>query len=75
MKTRETLAGLRQAVTSLVHKLSTDILFEPDLHLHFENYFLYIDEFFICKLRSKGRFSSDHAGMNRISSEVFIFCL
>ena len=30
---------------------------------------------FICKLRSKERFSSDHAGMKRISSEVFIFCL
>ena len=38
--TRETLAGLRQAVTSLVYKLSTNILFEPDLRLHFENYFL-----------------------------------
>ena len=34
MKTRETPAGLRQAVTSLVYKLSTDMLFEPDLHLH-----------------------------------------
>ena len=29
----------------------------------------------ICKLRSKGRVSSDHAGMNIISAEVFIFCL
>ena len=29
----------------------------------------------ICKFRSKGRVSSDHAGMTMISSEVSIFCL
>ena len=40
MKTREIPADLGQAVTSLVYKLSTDMLFEPDLYLRFENYFL-----------------------------------
>ena len=32
-------------------------------------------EFFICKLRSKRRVSSDLAGMKNVSAEVSIFCL
>ena len=33
-----------------------------------------IGEFFICKLRSKRRVSSDDAGMKNITGEVSIFC-
>ena len=40
MKATDIPAGLRKSVTSLVCKLSTNILFKADLHLHFENYFL-----------------------------------
>ena len=68
-------AGLRQSVTSLVGKLCTAKLFQPDWRLHFENSFVQIGEFLICKLRLKRRVSSDHAGMNNISAEVSIFCL
>ena len=32
------------------------------------------NEFLICKLRSKRRLLSDHAGMKNISAEVSIFC-
>ena len=43
--------------------------------MHFENSFVQSSEFLICKLRSKRRVSSDHAGMKNISAEVSIFCL
>ena len=75
MEARDIPAGLRQSVTSLVYKLCTDILFRPDQRLHFENSFVQCSEFLICKLRSKSRVSSDHAGMKNISVEVSIFCL
>ena len=65
----------KKSVTSLVYKLCTDILFRPDQRLHFENSFVQCSEFLICKLRSKSRVSSDHAGMKNISAEVSIFCL
>ena len=40
MEARDKPAGLRQSVTSLVYKLCTDMLFRPDLRLHFENSFV-----------------------------------
>ena len=75
MEARDIPAGLRQSVTSLVYKLRTDMLFQSDQRLHFENSFVQSSEFLMCKLRSKRRVSSDHAGMKNISAEVFIFCL
>ena len=75
MEAREIPAGLRQSVTSLVYRLCTDMLFQPDERLPFENSFVQSNEFLICKLRSKRRVSSDHAGMKNISAEVSIlFC-
>ena len=68
-------AGLRQSVTSLVYELCTDMLFQPHYRLNLENSFVQSSEFLICKLRSKRRVSSDHAGMKNISAEVSIFCL
>ena len=75
MEARDIPADLRQSVTSLVYKLYTGMLFQPDKRLHFENSFVQISEFLICKLRSKRRVSFDHAGMKNISAEVSIFCL
>ena len=75
MEARDIPASLRQSVTTLVYKLSTDMLFQPDLRLHFENSFVQISEYLICKLRSMRRVSSSHAGMKNISAEVSIFCL
>ena len=75
MEARDIPAGLRQSVTSLVYKLRTDMLFQSDQRLHFENSFVQSSEFLICKLRSKSRVSSDYAGMKNISAEVSIFCL
>ena len=75
MEARGIPTGLRQSITSLVHKLCTDTLFQPDKRLNFENYFVQSSELLICKLRSKRRVSSDHADMKHISAEVFIFCL
>ena len=75
MEARDIPAGLRRSVTSLVYKLCTDMLFQPDLRLHFENSFVQSSDFLICKLRSKRRVSSDHAGKKNISSEVSTFCL
>ena len=75
MEARDIAAGLRQSATSLLYKLCTDMLFQPDKRLHFENSFVQSSEFLICKLRSKRRVSSDHAGMKNISAEVPIFCL
>ena len=63
MEARDIPAGLRLSLTSLVYKLCTDMLFQPDYGLHFENSFVQINEFLICKLRSKRRVSSDHAGI------------
>ena len=75
MEGRNVPVGLRQYMTSSVYKLCTDMLFQPDKRLHFENSFVQSSEFLICKLRSKRRVSSDHAGMKNISAEVSIFCL
>ena len=72
MEARDIPAGLRQSVTSLVYRLCTDMLFQPDERLPFENSFVQSNEFLICKLRSKRRVSSDHAGMKNISAEVSI---
>ena len=74
MEARDIPAGLRQSLTSLVYKLYTDILFQPDERLHFENCFVQSSVFLICKLRSKTRVSSDHTSMENISAEVSIFC-
>ena len=74
MEARDISAGLRQSLTSLVYKLYTDILFQPDERLHFENSFVQSSVFLICKLRSKRRVSSDHTSMENISAEVSIFC-
>ena len=74
MEARDIPAGLRQSLTSLVYKLYTDILFQPDERLHFENCFVQSSVFLICKLRSKRRVSSDHTSMENISAEVSIFC-
>ena len=51
MEARDIPAGLRQSVTSLVYKLYTDMLFQPDKRLHFENSFVQSSKFLICKLR------------------------
>ena len=75
MEGRDVPVGLRQYMTSSVYKLCTDMLFQPDKRLHFENSFVQSSEFLICKLSSKRRVSSDHAGMKNISAEVSIFCL
>ena len=73
METRDIPTDLRQSVTSLLHKLCTDMLFQPDWRLHYENSFVQSSAFLICKLRSKRRVSSDHAGMKNTSTEVSIF--
>ena len=75
MEARDIPAGLRPSVTSLVYEVCTDMLFQPDERLHFENSFVQSSEFLICKLRSRRRVSSDHSGMKNISAEVSIFCL
>ena len=75
MEARDIPAGLRQSVTSLMYKLCTDRLFQPDIRLHFENSFVQSSEFLICKLKSRRRVSSDHAGIKNISAEVSTFCL
>ena len=72
MKIRDKPAGLRQSVTSLVYKLCTYMLFQPDWRLHFENSWKLVN--FLNKLRSKRRVSSEHSGMKNISGEVSIFC-
>ena len=73
MEARDIPAGLRQSVTSSVHKLWTDLLFQSDERLQFENSFVQSSEFLICKRRSKRRVSCDHAGMKNVSAEVSIF--
>ena len=40
MEARDVPASLRQSVTLLVYKLCTDMLFQPDWRLHFENSFV-----------------------------------
>ena len=75
MEARDIPAGLRQSVTLLVYKLCTDMLFQHDWRLHFENSFVQSSEFFMCKLWSKKRVPSDHAGMKNVSAEVYKFCV
>ena len=71
MEVRNKPVGLRQSVTSSVYKLYTDMLFSPINACILRVLSYKVVNFFVCKLRSKRRVSSDHAGMK----EVSIFCL
>ena len=57
--------------------LCTDMLFWPDLRLHFEDYFLQIGKFFDMQIfgRKVEEVSSGNAVMENISGEVSVFCL
>ena len=51
MEARDVPASLRQSVTLLVYKICTDMLFQPDLRLNFENSFVQSSEFFYMQIK------------------------
>ena len=56
MEGRDIPAGWRQSVTSSVYKPCTDMLFQSDERLHFENSFVVVVNFFYMqtKVEEKG---------------------